>query len=248
MKKHITIFLFLFLFLNASLYSKDYQKTIIVTDSNSKPIPNAYIEIKHKFWKTNLFEAFTDAKGYASLLIPFGTYKISISNFHYNQFNDNLLVNDEDSIKYLLDSIKDLCLFEGTIKYDKKISCGFALNEEWSREISISFTTKLYEPWQRNHLKIDIDSLGKYSFRLPVGNYNLSFFKSCCTEITKNINFFENKHQELNLEFNKSNDGGGFLVYPFILEDGYYNLLDGLQFYPGIMLTKFKSQKSPLTP
>ncbi len=237
MKKHIRIFLFLFLVLSASLHCKDYHKTILVTDSNSKPIPNAFIEIKHKFWKTNLFEAFTDAKGYASLLIPFGTYKISISDFHYNQINGNLLINDEDSIKYSLDSCKDLCVLTGIIKYDKSTNCGY-LKEEWSREMSISFETNLFEPWQRNHMKVNIDSLGKYSFKLPLGNYKLTFFKSCHTKIAQNISFFDSKHQELNLVFNTSNDGEGFWIYPFFSGHSKNNLLDGLQFYPGIMLTK----------
>ena len=76
-------------------FSQDHILTIRVSDESSQPVPNASISISQK-------RITADSSGVASLVLPQGTYKLTVSSIGHYPFTGNAVVDNNSTVNISL--------------------------------------------------------------------------------------------------------------------------------------------------
>ncbi len=225
------------LLINANLLYSAHKITILVTDSASKPIETACIEIE-TFYGSSLYFGKTDKAGIFNIIVSTVKYDISISHNDYKQLKTNICITDTNEIyHYTLEKCKNFCILEGQMKFKSKVDSVHLFYEGGEGGDLPSVTLNDGAP-----IICQFDATGHYSAKIPPGSYKVQFYFPYAEYSEKNrmeINFLEGKSYTQNIDFVLHG-------YVCILElDGYryrpiiYNsVLEGLQYVPGIFIGK----------
>ena len=159
MKKLIFYFSLLCL-LTANLSSRDKNITILVTDSLSRPIKDAVVELYHPIFSDVYFYSKTDSNGIAELSIPDYCFKIKISHRYYNQLKSNLVVWDNKKYEFKLKKCTEFYSLNGKFINQSKNNIYFVNSRLYNG--CLNNLNKNHEGFDQNkNIKERVDSLYK---------------------------------------------------------------------------------------